>query len=156
MKTATKAVKKPAAKKVAPKANKIFTAEEREAMEAAVADRKRGKISPEQGEADCRAAIEKMTGSDRKMAERIHAIIKEVAPALESKTWYGMPAYAKAGQTICFFQNASKFKARYATFGFTDKAMLDEGSMWPNAYALTAITPADEAKIKALLKRAVG
>ena len=147
---------KKAAKKAAPKANKIFTAEEREAMEAAVSDRKRGKISREQGEADCQAAIAKMAGYDREMAERVHAIIKKAAPEIEAKTWYGMPAYAKDGQTICFFQNAGKFKARYSTLGFTDKAKLDEGNLWSTSYAVMKLTGADEKRISELVRRAVG
>jgi hypothetical protein len=151
MAVATKTVKKAALK-----ANKIFTAEEREAMEAAVADRKRGKVSREDGEAECQAAIAKMTGLDRQMAERIDRIIKQVAPELDAKTWYGMPAYAKNGQTICFFQNASKFKARFATFGFTDKAKLDEGNIWSTSYAVMKLTAADEKRIAELVKRAVG
>jgi uncharacterized protein YdhG (YjbR/CyaY superfamily) len=89
------------------------------------------------------------------MGERLHAIIKAIAPVLSPKTWYGMPAYAKDGQVVCFFQNAQKFNTRYATLGFSDKANLDEGHIWPTAYALTELTPADEAKIAALVKKAV-
>lgn len=147
------------AKKAAPRAKKsssLFSQEERDAMREYVQEKKGGKAGKADGEAACQAAIAKMTGSDRQMAERLHAIIREIAPSLEPKTWYGMPAYARGGQTICFFQNASKFKARYATLGFTDKAKLDDGSMWPSSFALTEITAADEKKIRSLLKKAVG
>ena len=145
--TATKTAKRPAKKET-------FSADERAAMKEAARESKRGKNVDL--EAECLAAIAKMTGDDRRMAERLHAIIKQVAPELEAKTWYGMPAYAKDGQTICFFQNGSKFKYRYATLGFSDRSKLDEGNMWPNAYALTSIGSAEEAKIKALLKKAIG
>jgi uncharacterized protein YdhG (YjbR/CyaY superfamily) len=96
-----------------------------------------------------------MPGADRAMAERLHAIVKASAPALAPKTWYGMPAYAKDGNVVCFFQSAHKFKARYATFGFSDKANLDEGTMWPTAFALKELTAADEARIAGLVKKAV-
>jgi uncharacterized protein YdhG (YjbR/CyaY superfamily) len=96
-----------------------------------------------------------MSASDRAMAERVHAIITANAPDLAPKTWYGMPAYARDGQIVCFFQSAEKFKTRYATFGFSDKANLDDGGMWPNAYALNELTPAVEAQIIALVKKAV-
>jgi uncharacterized protein YdhG (YjbR/CyaY superfamily) len=101
------------------------------------------------------AKIAEMPEPDRAMAERLHAIIKASAPALSPMTWYGMPAYAKDGKVVCFFQSAAKFKARYATFGFNDAANLDEGSMWPTAFALTELTAAEEAKIEALVKKAV-
>jgi hypothetical protein len=107
------------------------------------------------GESEVLAKIAEMPESDRVMAKRLHAVIKASAPALEPKTWYGMPAYAKDGKVVCFFQSAQKFKTRYATFGFSDAARLDEGSMWPNAYALTKLTAADEARIGALVKKAV-
>ena len=107
------------------------------------------------GEADVLASIAKMPPSDRAMAERLHAIVKANAPVLLPKTWYGMPAYAKDGNIVCFFQNAQKFKTRYATFGFTDKANLDEGSVWPTAFALKELTDEAEAKIGTLLKKAV-
>jgi uncharacterized protein YdhG (YjbR/CyaY superfamily) len=148
MATTTKTAKRPAKK-----ADAVFTAEEKAAMRDAVREAKRGKNFD--GEAECAAAIAKMPDEDRKLAERVHAIVKKAAPELEAKTWYGMPAYAKDGQTICFFQNGSKFKYRYATLGFSDKAKLDDGNMWPNAYALIKLTPADEAKIAALVKKAV-
>jgi uncharacterized protein YdhG (YjbR/CyaY superfamily) len=101
------------------------------------------------------AKIAEMPEPDRAMAERLHAIIKASAPALSPKTWYGMPAYAKDGKVVCFFQAAQKFKSRYATFGFNDTANLDDGAMWPVAFALTELTAADEARIAALVKKAV-
>ena len=101
------------------------------------------------------AKIAEMPEADRAMAERIHALIKASAPTLSPKTWYGMPAYARDGKVVCFFQSAHKFKARYATFGFNDTANLDEGTMWPTAFALTELTAADEARIGALVKKAV-
>jgi len=107
------------------------------------------------GESEVLAKIAEMAESDRAMAKRLHAVIKASAPSLEPKLWYGMPAYAKDGKVICFFQSGQKFKTRYATFGFSDVARLDEGSMWPNAYALTKLTAADEARVGALVKKAV-
>ena len=107
------------------------------------------------GESDVLAKIAEMPESDRAMAERLHAIIKASAPALSPRTWYGMPAYAKDGKVVCFFQSSQKFKTRYATFGFSDKANLDEGAMWPTAFALKELTAADEAMIGALVKKAV-
>ncbi len=101
------------------------------------------------------AKIAEMPEPDRALAERLHAVIKASAPALSSRLWYGMPAYAKDGKVVCFFQSAQKFKTRYATFGFSDQANLDEGAMWPVAFALTELTPAEEARIGALVKRAV-
>jgi uncharacterized protein YdhG (YjbR/CyaY superfamily) len=102
------------------------------------------------------AKIAEMPDADRVMAERIHAIVMAAAPSLSSRTWYGMPAYARDGKLICFFQAASKFKVRYATFGFQPDAKLDDGTMWPTSFALTELTPADEARIAALVKKAVG
>ena len=107
------------------------------------------------GESDVLAKIAEMPEPDRTMAERLHAIIKASAPALSPKTWYGMPAYAKDGKVVCFFQSAQKFNARYATFGFNDTANLDEGAMWPTSFALKELTAAEEAKISALVKKAV-
>jgi uncharacterized protein YdhG (YjbR/CyaY superfamily) len=107
------------------------------------------------GESAVLAKIAEMQGPDRAMAERLHAIIKRSAPALSPKTWYGMPAYAKDGKVVCFFQSAEKFKSRYATFGFSADANLDEGVMWPTSFALTELTPAEEARIGALVKKAV-
>ena len=115
---------------------------------------RRGKDKAD-GERDVLAKIADMPKSDRVMAERIHAIVTDSAPDLSPKTYYGMPAYARDGKVICFFQAADKFKARYATFGFNDDANLDDGSMWPTSWALTKLTAADEAKIAALVKKAV-
>jgi len=117
--------------------------------------RRRANASPEEGESDVLAKIAEMAPADRALAERIHAIVKATAPQLVSRTWYGMPAYAKDGNVVCFFQPGQKFKTRYATLGFSDKAQLDEGAMWPNSYALTELTAADEARITELVKRAV-
>ncbi len=108
------------------------------------------------GESDVLAKIAEMREPDRSMAERLHAIIKASAPTLSPKLWYGMPAYARDGKVVCFFQDAQKFKSRYATLGFSDQANLDEGTMWPTAYALTELTAADEARIGALVKKAAG
>ena len=108
------------------------------------------------GEADVLARIAEMPEQDRIMAERIHAIVKAAAPGLSPRTWYGMPAYAASGKVVCFFQSGQKFKTRYATLGFSDRANLDEGAMWPTAFALKKLTPADEKRIAALVKKAVG
>jgi len=138
-----------------------FTDEERAAMQERVREQKaesrRGKRADadKDAERDVLAKIAEMKGTDRAMAERLHTIIKASAPSLSPKTWYGMPAYAKDGKVVCFFQSAEKFKARYATFGFNDDAKLDEGTMWPTAFALTELTAADEARIGALVKKAV-
>jgi uncharacterized protein YdhG (YjbR/CyaY superfamily) len=107
------------------------------------------------GEGEVLAKIAQMPAADRALAERLHAIVKASAPALSARTWYGMPAYAKDGNVVCFFQGAYRFKARYATFGFSDKANLDDGTMWPVAFALKELTAADEMKIAALVKKAV-
>jgi hypothetical protein len=107
------------------------------------------------GESAVLAKIAQMPEPDRAMGQRLHALIKASAPALLPKTWYGMPAYAKDGKVVCFFQSAQKFKARYATFGFSDAAKLDEGAMWPTAFALKELTPAEEARIAGLVKKAV-
>jgi uncharacterized protein YdhG (YjbR/CyaY superfamily) len=106
-------------------------------------------------ESEVLAKIAEMPAPDRALAKRLHAIVKSSAPALAPRTWYGMPAYAKDGKVVCFFQSSQKFKTRYATFGFSDKANLDEGAIWPTAFALTELTAADEAKIAALVKKAV-
>ena len=124
-----------------------FTAEEKAAAKAALKDA--------EGEKAVLAAIAKMAAADRKIAERIHALIRKAAPELVPRTWYGMPAYSKDDKVICFFKDAGKFKERYATFGFNDNANLDDGSMWPTAYALTKLTKADEAEITKLVKQAV-
>jgi uncharacterized protein YdhG (YjbR/CyaY superfamily) len=140
------------------KATKGFTAEERAAMKERAQEVKaeaRANRDRAAGESDVLAKIAEMTGPDRTMAERIHAVIKASAPDLSPRTWYGMPAYARDGKVVCFFQSAEKFKSRYATFGFSDEANLDEGAMWPNAFALTELTAADEARIGALVKKAV-
>jgi uncharacterized protein YdhG (YjbR/CyaY superfamily) len=127
-----------------------FTAEERAAMKERAQELKK-----EGGEAEVLAKIAEMQDADRAMAERLHEIITSTAPELAPRTWYGMPAYAKDGNVVCFFQNAGKFKARYGTLGFSDKANLDEGAMWPTSYALTKLTAKDEKRIAALVKAAV-
>ena len=146
------------AKSITGKASKGFTDEERAAMRERAQELKaaarRGPRKAD-GESDVLAKIAEMPEPDRAMAERLHAIIKASAPALSPKTWYGMPAYAKDGKVVCYFQSAQKFKSRYATFGFNDKANLDEGAMWPTSFALKELTAAEEAKIGALVKRAV-
>jgi uncharacterized protein YdhG (YjbR/CyaY superfamily) len=129
-----------------------FTVEEKAAMRARARELKAGA----DGESAVRAAIAAMSPQDRAIAERLHELIKATAPDLSPKTWYGMPAYAKDGKVVCFFRNAGKFKERYAMFGFNDSAKLDEGAMWPVAFALTKLTAADEAKIRTLVKKAVG
>jgi uncharacterized protein YdhG (YjbR/CyaY superfamily) len=134
-----------------------FTAEERAAMKNRVAELKaeqRGAKKAD-GEEDVLARIAEMPAQDRLMAQRLHNLIKSAAPHLTPKTWYGMPAYAKDGNVICFFQNSQKFKTRYSTLGFSDKAKLDEGSLWPNSYALMELTPDTEKAIIALVKKAV-
>jgi uncharacterized protein YdhG (YjbR/CyaY superfamily) len=137
-----------------------FTDEERAAMKEYVRERKaaarRGPRAQEaDGESDVLAKIADMPEPERAMAERLHAIIRASAPALSPKTWYGMPAYARDGNVVCFFQSAQKFKTRYLTLGFSDKANLDEGAMWPTSFALKELTPAEEARIGALVKKAV-
>ena len=129
-----------------------LTAEERAAMKEHLQDLKSGKT---EGEDVVFAKIAAMSEPDRAMGKRLHAIVTASAPALTPKLWYGMPAYAKDGKIVCFFQSAQKFKARYATFGFSDKANLDDGHMWPTSFALKELTPADEARIAALVKKAV-
>ena len=131
---------------------KAFTEEERSAIRDRVQEMKAGKG---EGETAVLAKIAEMREPDRTMGKRLHAIIKESAPSLSPRLWYGMPAYAKDGKVVCFFQAAAKFKTRYATFGFSDKANLDEGAMWPNAYALKGLTATEEARIAALVKKAV-
>jgi uncharacterized protein YdhG (YjbR/CyaY superfamily) len=136
------------------KKSKGFTDEERAAMKARAKELKAEALKAE-GESAALAAIAEMQEPDRAMAERLHAIIKASAPALSPKTWYGMPAYAKDGKVVCFFQSAQKFNTRYATFGFSDAADLDEGVMWPVAFALKELTAAEETRIVALVKKAV-
>ncbi len=137
-----------------------FTDEERAAMreraeELRAAARRGPRAGRADGESDVLAKIAEMPEPDRSMAERLHAIIKASAPSLLPRTWYGMPAYAKDGNVVCFFQSARKFNTRYATLGFSDKANLDDGTMWPTAFALKELTTADEARIAALVKKAV-
>ncbi len=136
------------------KKSKGFTDEERAAMKERAQELK-AEAAKADGESAVLAKIAEMQGSDRAMAKRLHAIIKASAPALAPKTWYGMPAYAKDGKVVCFFQSAKKFKSRYATVGFSDEANLDKGAMWPTSFALKELTAAEEAKIGALVKRAV-
>ncbi|HZV52282.1 MAG TPA: DUF1801 domain-containing protein [Candidatus Dormibacteraeota bacterium] len=124
-------------------------------MRELVQERRRASSGKADGESDVLAKIAEMPEPDRTMAERLHAIIKASAPDLSPKTWYGMPAYARNGKVVCFFQNAQKFNARYATLGFSDAANLDEGNMWPTSFALKELTAAEEARIAALVRKAV-
>ena len=139
---------------MSPKKDTGFTAEERAAMKERARELKAEK-SKADAESDVLAKIAEMPKADRAMAERIHAIVKASAPDLTPRTWYGMPAYAKDGKVVCFFKSASKFKSRYATFGFNDPANLDDGAMWATSFALKKLTAADERKIGALVKKAV-
>ena len=134
------------------KKSKGFSEEEKAAMKERAREVKAGKVD---GESDLLAKIAEMPKADRVMAERLHALIKASAPDLSPRTWYGMPAYAKGGKVVCFFQSAHKFKSRYATLGFSDEANLDKGAMWPTSFALKELTAADEKKITALVKKAV-
>jgi uncharacterized protein YdhG (YjbR/CyaY superfamily) len=136
------------------KKRKTFTAEERAAMKERAQELK-AESSKADGERALLAKIAEMPAHDRALAKRLHALVKASAPGLSPKTWYGMPAYARDGKVVCFFQSADKFKSRYATFGFSDKANLDEGAMWPTSFALKKLTAADEARIAALVKKAV-
>jgi uncharacterized protein YdhG (YjbR/CyaY superfamily) len=163
MKTKKMAERKPAKKVAKKSAQSIqgFTDEERAAMRDRIeelrAEKRRGPGAKKtDGEGDVLAKIAEMPESDRAIAERLHAVIKANAPALSPRTWYGMPAYAKdSGKVVCFFQSAQRFKTRYATFGFMHEANLDEGAMWPTAFALKELTAAEEAKIAALVRKAV-
>ena len=156
--------RKPASKSTAKSrrtgnAPKGFTDEERLAIKERARELKaarRGSRAQADDEAAVVAKIAEMPAPDRAVGERLHAIIMASAPGLSPKLWYGMPAYAKDGGVICFYQNAQKFKTRYATLGFSDKATLDDGAMWPTSYALKELTAADEARIRALVKKAVG
>ena len=150
MKPAQKGTKQSAKSTTA--TSKAFTEEERGAIRDRVQEMKAGKG---EGESAVLAKIAEMQEPDRAMAKRLHTIIRESSPALSPRLWYGMPAYAKDDKVVCFFQAAQKFKTRYATFGFSDKANLDEGNMWPNAFALNGLTPAEEARVAALVKKAV-
>jgi uncharacterized protein YdhG (YjbR/CyaY superfamily) len=148
------------AKRTTGKASKGFTDEERAAMkeraQELTAEARRGpRAKKADGESDVLAKIAEMQGRDRTMAKRLHAIVQASAPALSPRTWYGMPAYAKDGKVVCFFQSAQKFKSRYATFGFNDKANLDDGNIWPTSFALKKLTAAEEKRIGALVKKAV-
>jgi uncharacterized protein YdhG (YjbR/CyaY superfamily) len=155
--SATKGTKRSAKATAATgKASQGLTADERAAMKERLRELKAASSGKADGESDVLAAIAKMPGSDRAMAKRLHTIIKDSAPGLTPKTWYGMPAYAKDGKVVCFFRGAHKFKERYAMLGFNDAANLDKGAMWPVAFALTELTPADEAKIRTMVKKAVG
>src|SRR5262245_23693119 len=146
-------------KKATNKKSTGFTAEERAAMKERVqelkAEGRRGADKAD-GEREVLAKIAELPEPDRTMATRLHEVVKASAPALSPKTWYGMPAYAKGGKVVCFFQSAQKFKTRYATIGFSDEAKLDDGAMWPTGFALKELTATEEAKISALIKRAVG
>jgi uncharacterized protein YdhG (YjbR/CyaY superfamily) len=150
--------------KSAPATNKKprgFTDEELAAMKERAkelkAEARRGaRADQADGESEVLAKIAEMSGPDRAIARRLHALMRTIAPALSPKTWYGMPAYAKDGKVVCFFQSAQKFKSRYATFGFSDAAKLDDGAMWPTTFALKELTAAEEARIGALVKKAVG
>lgn len=160
-KPAQRAAKKSAGRASATgKTLKGFTDEERAAMKERVQEMKReARRGPGADEADGETAvlakIAEMPEPDRSLARRLHAVIRASAPALSPRTWYGMPAYARDGKVVCYFQNAQKFKARYATFGFSDEAKLDEGAMWPVVFALKELTPAEEARLVALVKRAL-
>jgi uncharacterized protein YdhG (YjbR/CyaY superfamily) len=139
------------------KMSKVFSSEERAAMRERAKEVKaeaRADKDRADGESDVLAKIAEMSESDRSLAQRLDAIVKASAPSLSPKTWYGMPAYARDGKVVCFFQSAQKFSTRYATLGFSDAAHLDEGAMWPTAFALQTLTAADEARIGALVKRA--
>jgi uncharacterized protein YdhG (YjbR/CyaY superfamily) len=136
------------------KKSKRFTDEERAAMKERAQELK-AEADKADGESAVLAKIAEMQGTDRAIAKRLHAIIQASAPALSPKTWYGMPAYAKDGKVVCYFQSAQKFKSRYATVGFSDEANLDKGAMWPTSFALKELTAAEEAKIGALVKKAV-
>jgi uncharacterized protein YdhG (YjbR/CyaY superfamily) len=142
------------------KKSKGFTDEERAAMKERAQElkaeaRRSPRAGKTDGESDVLAKIAEMPDPERAMAKRLHAIIKSSAPGLSPKTWYGMPAYAKDGKVVCYFQSAQKFKSRYATFGFSDEANLDEGALWPTSFALKELTAAEEARIGALVKKAV-
>lgn len=147
--------KKPATKTAPRNSSKGFTADEKAAMKERARELK-AEAGKADGESALLAQVARMPPADRAMARRIHALIKTNAPNLAPKTWYGMPAWARDGKVLCFFQSADKFKARYATFGFSDEARLDDGAMWPTSFALKELTTADEARLLALVKKAVG
>jgi uncharacterized protein YdhG (YjbR/CyaY superfamily) len=143
-----------AQRKTTKKASETFTAEERAAMRERAREQKAA-ASKEEAEKDVLAKIKEMPKADRAIAEQLHALIKDTAPELAPRTWYGMPAYAKEGKVLCFFQSAAKFKSRYATLGFSDTANLDKDAMWPTSYALKHLGATEEKKIRALVKKAV-
>ena len=147
--------KKKPARSTRARVSNLLSDEERAAMKETLKERKRALSGEADGESDVLAKIAEMPERDRAMAERLHAIIKASVPALSPRTWYGMPAYAKDGKVVCFFQTAQKFNTRYATFAFSDKANLDEGGMWPTYFALKELTAAEEARISALVKKSV-
>jgi uncharacterized protein YdhG (YjbR/CyaY superfamily) len=151
---ATKKAPARSAKRAPRKASETFTAEERAAMKERAREQKAA-ASEAEAEADALAKIAAMSGSDRVLAERVHAIVKTSVPGVSAKTWYGMPAYAKDGKMVCFFKCAEKFKSRYATLGFSDNAKLDDGAMWATEFALMEMTDEVEARIAALVKQAV-
>ncbi len=144
-----------ASRKGSPRARSVFSKEERAAMQEAIRER-RSRASAADGERDVLAKIAGMPGPDRALAERFHAIVRTHAPGLTPRTWYGMPAYSKESQVVCYFRPASKFKTRYATVGFSDEAALDDGRMWPTDFALIALTDAEETRIAGLVRKAVG
>src|SRR3989449_10826321 len=147
--------KKKSARSTGARGSNLLSDEERAAMKETLKERRRALSGEADGESDLLTKIAEMPEPDRGIAKRLHAVIKASAPTLSPKTWYGMPAYAKDGKVVCFFQSGQKFKTRYATLGFSDEAHLDEGTMWPNAFALTELTAADEVRIGALVKKAV-
>ena len=149
-----KATHKAAKSTTAKRTHEAFTEEERAAIKERVRETKAA-ADKANGESAVLEKIAEMREPDRAMGKRLHAVIKASAPSLTPRLWYGMPAYAKDGKVVCFFQSGQKFKTRYATFGFSDEAHLDEGTMWPNAFALTKLTAADEARVGALVKKAV-
>jgi hypothetical protein len=155
-KAGKKGTKKPASRTTA--GSEGFTQEERAAMRERAQElkRSRGRAGKSDGASEVLAKIAEMPQPDRRMAKRLHAILTAAAPDLAPRTWYGMPAYAKDGKVVCFFQSGAKFKSRYATLGFSDAASLDDGAMWPTAFALTSLNDAEEAAILALVKKAVG
>jgi len=153
-KPATTRTRRPA-KRTTGKASEGFTDEEKAAMRERAREVKGARRGKADGESDVLAKIAEMPKADRDMAERLHALVKATAPDLAPRTWYGMPAYARDGKVVCFFQSAAKFKSRYATLGFSDKANLDDGHMWPTSFALKELTATDEKRIGALVRQAV-
>jgi uncharacterized protein YdhG (YjbR/CyaY superfamily) len=141
-------------RRTAGRASQLLTAEERAAMRETLNERRRARSGEADGESDVLAKIAEMAEPDRGMAKRLHAVIKASAPTLSPKTWYGMPAYAKDGKVVCFFQSGQKFKSRYATFGFQDAANLDDGDIWPTSFALRRLSATVEEKLGKLVKRA--